>query len=235
MGNTLACVNDDGEDIGVVEGAAQLTENFADVVTQCVTMDDDDPRGEFDAVLQDDATKDVEVELEETLSRMGVPVRDFYQVPLRLDKPIGSRILPDYKASRSGAVYAPGEIIEVVQEVTVEGIKYFKTDDKKGWLFIHHPELNMKLLEHMPGNYIIESAVYKYDNSAYVGPIDIRIGPTQNSKCTGNRLFPDEEFNCIGKWSPKDNFGLTFLKLADNKGWVCLNAPGSEKALFIKV
>lgn len=231
MGNALTCVNDDGEDVSV----GQITENFAEAVTACVAADDEDPLGEFDVILQDDITKNVELELEATLSRMGVPVREFYQIPHRLDKPLGSRILPDYKSSRPGAVYAPGEVVEVVQLVTVEGTKYFKTDDKKGWLFVVHPDLNIVMLEHVPGNYLIENAVYRYDDSAYVGPIDIRIGPAINSKCTGDRIYPNEEFTCIGRWTPSDGSGLSFLKLGLEKGWVASTAPGQDRELFVKV
>ena len=164
-----------------------------------------------------------------------MPVRKFYKVPVELDKPVGSRVLPDFESKRSGIVYAPGAIIEIIQEVEMDGVTYLRSDDRKGWLFAVHPKLDITMLEPAPGNYIIESATYRC--VAQIGKIPVREGPGLLSKETDS-VYPDEEVHVVARWLPSDSTGFTFLKLSDQKGWVQLDQDGSsvqELPLFMKV
>lgn len=144
-----------------------------------------------------------------------------------MDKPVGSRVLPDFASKRSGVVYAPGAVIEVIQEVTMDGVRYLRTDDKKGWLFAFHPKLEMTMLEPAPGNYIIENSTFRCVSHGEEVPI--REGPGLMSKCRDDAVFPGEEVHTVARWLPDDGTGLVFLKLSDHKGWVELFKTGSNK------
>lgn len=143
-------------------------------------------------------------------------------------------MLPDYESKRSGVVYAPGSIIEIIQEVEMDGVTYLRTDDKKGWLFAYHPKLELSMLEYAPGDYIIETAAFRCNSSS--GKVPIRQGPGLLSKQCEDSVYPDEEVCAVARWLPLDGTGVTYLKLSDDKGWVQLNdSLMQESSLFVKI
>lgn len=164
--------------------------------------------------------------------RLGAPVREFYQVPKNLDKPVGSRVLPDIESKRTGVVYAPGAILEVIQEVSMDGIRYLRTEDKKGWVFAYHPKLQITMLEPVHGEYLIENATLRCISES--DKVPIREGPGLLSKACGDGVYPGEEVQAVARWRPDDGSGRAYLKLGGGKGWVQLHEEGSEKALLFQ-
>jgi hypothetical protein len=236
MGNNLtACVTDDASAADeLAQTVSELSADVVEAISACVMLEPDvieeDDRGDFMSISQDDAKRHREIEIENTLDRMGIPVRDFYQVPLLLDKPVGSRVLPDLNARRTGITYSPGEVVEVVQEVTVDGTRYLRTDDKTGWLFPFHPKLGITMLEKIPGHCEIQSSLYKCMSNSE--PVAVRNGPSVLSAATGDFIYPSEEIHTTESWSPDDGSGLVFLKLRDGQGWISKFDMKSNVTLF---
>lgn len=152
------------------------------------------------------------------LFRLGVPVRKFYRVPMNLDKPVGSRVLPDFESKRSGAVYGPGAVVEIIQEVEMDGVTYLRTEDKKGWLFAYHPKLDINMLEAVPGQYFIETATFRCMSTS--GKVPIRDGPSLLSKGCDDAVYVNEDIDVLALWIPNDSSNTSFLKLSGGKGWV---------------
>lgn len=233
MGNTLtSCVQDDGELKEVITTVVQLSEDVVNSVKTCVQDEltdkfDEETKGEFDRVEQEDLTAGVEAELEKLIARMSKTVTNFYQVPLLLDKPVGSRILPDISSSRSGVVYEPGEVVEVTTEVTIDNTLYLKTADMNGWVFDKHPDLGMVMMERIDGDFKAERGRYTCTGGSSGAPVTIRRGPCLLSKGTGHMVYRNEEIDVVGMWIPADGSGVVFLKLDARRGWVPRNSPVS--------
>jgi hypothetical protein len=64
--------------------------------------------------------------LEARLSKLGVQINAFYQVPEGLDKPVGLRKYPHRLSARTGDVLIPGEVRESTQELYIDGVKFIK-------------------------------------------------------------------------------------------------------------
>lgn len=157
-------------------------------------------------------------------------MREFYRVPFSLDKPVGSRVLPDFESKRSGVVYAPGAIIEVTQEVSMDGVRYLRTDDKKGWVFAYHPKLQITMLEPVSGDYVLENCTYRC--ICKIGTVPIREGPSMMSKVCEDCIYPEEDIQIVARWVSPDEGSMCFLKLSNNKGWVQLFEASAEKEPF---
>jgi hypothetical protein len=224
-------VQDDGELKEVITSVVQLSEDVVHSVKTCVQDEltdkfDEETKGEFDRVEQEDLTAGVEAELEKLIAKMSKVVTNFYQVPLLLDKPVGSRILPDISSSRSGVVYEPGEVVEVTTEVIIDSTLYLKTADMNGWLFDKHPDLGMVMMERVDGDYKTERGRYTYSGGGGNGaPALVRRGPCLLSKPTGQLVYRGEEVDVVGTWTPADGSGVVFLKLDARRGWVARNSP----------
>lgn len=66
--------------------------------------------------------------------------------------------------------------------------------------------------------------------SRQVFPVGIRTLPDINSSRTGEGIFPGEHVEVV---STREEGNLTFLQLADDRGWVFSLNPKSGSSLFV--
>jgi hypothetical protein len=267
MGETLSCVTDEdettqspqqqtssssrgrGEGGGGNDDIIDFTEDTKEILNlfdlaSCLS-DASDPtngydidRDEFIELSQDDLPVGVSArDIDERLATLGNKVKCFYQVPLDLDKPVGLRRYPHKNSPRTGDVIQPGEVIQVIQEIDIDGVKYVRTiggSTCSGWMFQTHPLLGIVMLEYLPGELVekYQSYMFKTDQSA---PITILTGPSENCGKTSHSIFPGEEIDISEIWKPCDGEGKTFVKLCDGRGWVELNHPVTNIEMFCEI
>lgn len=263
MGETISCLSDDDATPGGVSSGGGInpypaddiidfTEDTKDLLnlsfdlTSCISDLDangnggyDFDRDEFIELSQEDIPIGVSaLDIDQRLSQLGTKLKCFYQVPPNLDKPVGLRRYPHKNSPRTGDMIHPGEVVEVIQELEMDGVKYLKTLGSplagSGWLFQKHPILETVMLDYLPGELIEKQQSYMYKTDQTT-PITILCGPNENCSKTNHVIFPGEEIDINEIWKPCDGEGKTYVKLCDGRGWVELNHPITNIEMFCEL
>lgn len=135
---------------------------------------------------------------------------------------VGIRLEPWINAPRVGQELCPGDLFRVDEEVQKDGVLYLHLADRRGWLF------NCK-----PGTGTIcvrASEVTWVCNPVSGNKLGIRGEPTLEAPpLFGKELFPGEEFFVSEELvavQVAQEVTVTFLRLADGRGWVFNCKPG---------
>eukprot|EP00602_Paraphysomonas_sp_CaronLab_P006447 CAMPEP_0185032740 /NCGR_PEP_ID=MMETSP1103-20130426/21083_1 /TAXON_ID=36769 /ORGANISM="Paraphysomonas bandaiensis, Strain Caron Lab Isolate" /LENGTH=235 /DNA_ID=CAMNT_0027568737 /DNA_START=45 /DNA_END=752 /DNA_ORIENTATION=+ len=230
----MSCISDEGDETQEVVQFSDLGDDLSFSLTSCVADDADGiNRDEFMEVSQVDVMSGLSsADVESRILNLGLKVRAFYQVPETLDKPVGVRRYPHKNSPRTGDAYFPGEVIETVQEIVIDGTKFVRAvGGSAGWLFVTHPSLDKQMLDYIPGEIIEAHKSYMYKVNQPT-PIGILSGPHENCQKTSHVIFPGEEIDISETWKPSDGSGKTYIKLIDKRGWVELTHPISNEDLF---
>lgn len=168
---------------------------------------------------------------------------------------MGLRSLPELKGPRTGAALVPGEMIECVQRLTLDGTTYVRLADDRGWVFERHPQEYYPVLVlrdgtvvghvlrflgwakltksccECAGTWTDVDAMYKYSESA-MKPMGIRFGPGVDSQITGDAILPGDVIHVSECLVLDDGSGQLYLKLSDGRGWVFLLHPTHNTPMF---
>eukprot|EP00611_Tribonema_gayanum_P001692 TRINITY_DN1123_c0_g2_i5.p2 TRINITY_DN1123_c0_g2~~TRINITY_DN1123_c0_g2_i5.p2 ORF type:complete len:213 (+),score=69.36 TRINITY_DN1123_c0_g2_i5:922-1560(+) len=117
--------------------------------------------------------------------RDGFPrIREFYRM---VDEAAAQwiRTYPELDAPRTGEGLFPGEVIEVVQRLTVSDVVYLRLADDRGWMFLRNPQTDSVMFVEVGGTIVEDKKTYGLP-STLVDPVPIFFGPGNDSQLTGD-------------------------------------------------
>lgn len=144
-------------------------------------------------------------------------------------RPVGIRTLPRVDGPRTGEGLFPGEFVEVVQILEEAGQRYLRLADDRGWVFENHPVAQYAIMVPAGGRVVEEDITFTYP-SHFLEPLCVYDSPQCNKESLSEqRIKPGAKVETCASWNipaailyadPEDDLMLSFVKLADESGWV---------------
>eukprot|EP00903_Cladosiphon_okamuranus_P015046 g13919.t2 len=126
---------------------------------------------------------------------------------------------PMGKAPRTGDGLFPGEVIEVTQVMSSEGLTFLRLANDRGWTYARSPTDGGVLFEDLAGGVSEDTEEYSFPSGAS-GMVPILHGPGLKTQATGITILPGERTRAVERFTPLDNAKVVFVKLADGRGWI---------------
>eukprot|EP00752_Nemacystus_decipiens_P008749 g7810.t1 len=149
----------------------------------------------------------------------GVDVRSFYRM---LAGSPSQWILtyPEETAPRTGEGLFAGDIIEVVQELTVKEKIFLRLADDRGWTHVRNLVGNSVLFSEISGELIEDTKKYWFPLNIKQ-PVPVLQGPGLDlplgSETWGETLLPGRYFEATERFNPTEG-PFAFIRLADGRG-----------------
>mmetsp|Transcript_13634 Transcript_13634/g.48130 ORF Transcript_13634/g.48130 Transcript_13634/m.48130 type:complete len:501 (-) Transcript_13634:263-1765(-) len=136
------------------------------------------------------------------------------------EEPLVIRAEPAVDGKRTESALMPGTIFSVREEkVEEDGILYLSLADGRGWVFDRKPGVGTMCERH--GEH--EANFWRYD-AGDGQPLILRKAPRLDGERTDRALKPGEVFAVAREQEGPE--GVTFLRLADGRGWAFDRKPG---------
>ncbi|CAM9137864.1 unnamed protein product [Ectocarpus sp. 12 AP-2014] len=130
---------------------------------------------------------------------------------------------PMTKAPRTGDGLFPGEVVEVTQVLSSEGVTFLRLANDRGWTFARSPADGSVLFEDLAGGVAEDTDEYTFPPGAS-GMVPILHGPGLKTQATGVMVRPGERVRASERFTPLDNSKVVFVKLQDGRGWMPLKS-----------
>ncbi|CAM9581772.1 unnamed protein product [Pylaiella littoralis] len=126
---------------------------------------------------------------------------------------------PMSNAPRTGDGLFPGEVIDVTQVLSSDGLSFLRLANDRGWTYGRSPADGSVLFEDLAGGVSEDKEEYTFPSGAS-GMVPILHGPGLKTQATGVMLRPGESARASERFTPLDNTRVVFVKLADGRGWI---------------